>query len=126
MERNLILYAEHSSKIRKSFSSCLKELFPEYELELFSDGNSLKSRLMGELEKISLVITDDSMPGEWGLKIVKDCLPDEKYKPIKFILLSTSALSVEEANKNGALGISKFYNRKKTFGMIGDYLNRKK
>jgi len=125
MERNLILYAENSEKTRKKFSSSLKEYFPNQNVELFHEGDSLDSRLnAGNLEKISLVITDDAMPGKWGLKIIKDCLQNPEYANIKFVLLSTSKFSVEEANNCGALGINKFYNRKKTFRMIEDYLKK--
>ena len=61
MARNKILYAEGNDWLRQAVTEFLK-IFEKYDIESFSDGTLLKSRLEKDVSNVSLVIIDNQIP----------------------------------------------------------------
>jgi DNA-binding NtrC family response regulator len=99
-----ILYAEDDSTIRNLLSCFIYEKLPNYDIEVFSNGNSLKNRLeelLSNKQNVKLILTDNDMTKEnEGINII------EEYSPkinLPFILMSGYNRKTE-AIKAGAYG----------------------
>jgi CheY-like chemotaxis protein len=69
-----ILIADDKEPQRELVSEFIGILFPEYKLEVFEEGESLKNRLEGLVGKetnVKLVLTDNQMPGYEGSKLIE-------------------------------------------------------
>jgi len=105
MTRKKILYAEDSEELRDCIKTSLEEEFPDFHIETHKDGNSLKNRLEQDVSDVSLIITDNRMPGCSGYRIIKDYARRENLKEIPFILFygDDSELG-KHAVEDGAFG----------------------
>ncbi len=65
-----ILIADDVDSVRKITSLMIGHHFKDYEIETFEDGNSLNGRLEKDVKNVSLIVTDNSMPGMKGSEII--------------------------------------------------------
>ena len=94
-----ILLAD-DTEILRDFQRTILKKFPGYEIEEFEDGSSLKSRLEGKVEDVSLVVTDNEMPGVNGSEIISEYAKKSKFP---FVLVYGGGEEIgEQAIKNGA------------------------
>ncbi len=85
----IILFADDDAQILEIHQKNLNKHFPNYQIECFSDGNSLKKRLEGKLDGVKVVLTDNNMPGISGREIIAYCFEKKEFENISFILFST-------------------------------------
>ncbi|MBI4116656.1 response regulator [Candidatus Pacearchaeota archaeon] len=99
--RNTILLADDTEIIRELQRTILGR-FSEYEIEEFSNGNSLRNRLEGKIEDVSLVVTDNDMPGSKGSEIIAEYAGKSKFP---FVLIYGGDEEIgEQAVRDGAFG----------------------
>ena len=87
MTRRTILYAEDDPDFRGTYQKYFRKSFPDNPLETFNDGGSLERRLLGNLDDVALVVTDNKMPGKIGGQIIKEYARREEFRKIPFLLL---------------------------------------
>lgn len=98
--KKTILMADDDQSARKLYSEIFDMAFPDYHLEVFEDGTSLKGRLEKSIENVALVSTDNQMPGIPGNELIK-----EYAKKVPMILVYGGAQHIgETAVENGAIG----------------------
>jgi len=98
--KGIILYAEDREGVRIPTEGFFNAGFPDYNLEVFEDGTSLKNRLEQDLEGVKLIFTDNEMPGIYGGEIINQY---SKKLNIPFILGFGDIESIgREAVENGA------------------------
>ena len=85
-KQKTILLADDDQLIIECYSEVLKMSFPNYNLEIFENGTSLKGRLEKSVENVRVVITDYHMPGITGGVIIKKYAKSENFRKITFIL----------------------------------------
>lgn len=100
MTNNKILYAEDNRNVRDIVQFTLNK----YNLDVYEDGNSLDKRLEQGSDGISIVITDNQMPGPNGSMIIEKYANKEGFKgKVPFVLFYGGEKEIgEEAIKNGA------------------------
>ena len=86
MTRRTILYAEDDAMVRGTYERFFRRFFPDNPLETFNDGNSLERRLSGNLDGVSLVFTDNQMPGKTGGEIIREYARRKEFEGVPFIL----------------------------------------
>lgn len=97
-----ILYAEDDLNFSRIYSEFIEYFFPDYGLEKYFNGLSLKDRLEKSVEDVKLVLTDNQMPNITGSEIIKNYA--NKLK-VPFILMYGGGKDIGElAIKNGAFG----------------------
>ena len=101
MSKSTILYAEDSESMRKLMMGVFEEYFPKRYLEVFENGTSLEERLKQGSEGVSLVFTDNSMPGIDGSEIIRKYYQTKEFKRIPFILFTAEENVGERLEKEG-------------------------
>ncbi len=121
-----IILADDNSYVLSLQENILKMKFPEYELESFKNGNSLEKKLNEPLENISLIITDNEMPGISGSEIIGKYTKDKRFREIPFILCYVGEEEIgKQAVENGAYDyILKPFNIRKYADVVEKALNR--
>ena len=118
MARNKILYAEGNDWLRQAVTEFLK-IFEKYDIESFSDGTLLKSRLEKDVSNVSLVIIDNQMPCCEGSRIINSYARREGFVGVPFVLLYGGSEEIgEQAVKDGAFG----YVLKSGINMVDDLI----
>jgi DNA-binding NtrC family response regulator len=118
-----ILIADDVDSVRKITLLMLKHHFKDYEIETFEDGSSLNGRLEKDVSDVSLIVTDNSMPGMKGSEIIS------KYAGklnIPFILAYADDESIgEKAVEDGAYAfIIKPFNMSDLISLAERAMNR--
>ena len=117
-----ILIADDESTIRKLNSMIVEREFPDYNIELFEDGKELDERLNQNLEEVCLIVTDNQMPGMYGLEIIEKYA--RKLKNIPFVLYYGGDEEIgKDAVKNGAYDYVMKGNYDKLENILGKVLN---
>jgi len=104
-DRKIILYAEDNEAVRRRYERILQRRFPEpeYSVETFEDGSSLKARLDSYVGNVSVVVLDETLPGVTGDQIIKTYARREGFEHIPFILFTSEiGLIGKVALLNGA------------------------
>lgn len=118
-----IFYAEDEPLTRRVVSAKLEKVFPDYEIEIFSNGDSLDKALNLDISEVKYVITDNQMPGINGSEIIKR--HSWMYKEIEFILYTADGeLIGKEAVENGAVYIPKETSNNNLINYLKDNINR--
>lgn len=101
-----ILFADDEESIRSICKIIINDKFPDYEVKIFPDGNSLAGRLEKDVSEIILILTDNSMPpGPKGSEIIQKYARTPKFNEIPFVLSYGGNISIgQEAVRNGAFG----------------------
>lgn len=83
-----ILLADDVEFLRKLYRDIVSSTFPNYEVELFQNGDSLAGRLERDVNNIALILTDNNMPpGPTGSEIIRKYAKCPKFNgTIPFIL----------------------------------------
>jgi len=99
-----ILFADDEESIRSIYKIIINNNFPNCEVEIFPDGNSLAGRLEKDVSNVILILTDNSMfPGPKGSEIIQRYARTPKFNGIPFILSYAGDLNIgEDAVKSGA------------------------
>jgi len=105
--RGIILFADNDAGILEIYQKIFERDLPNYPVEFFSDGNSLKKRLEGLVngtDRIKIVITDNQMPGVSGREIIAKYSGKKESENIYFILFSVCSNDIarEVEDKYGA------------------------
>ena len=96
------MFADDDEIVRKLQQRIFQTKFPEYALEQFEDGTSLKNCLEGEVGDVALVVTDNEMLGISGTEIIRQYA---RVKSFPFILVYGGEMKIgEQAVKDGAFG----------------------
>ena len=122
----IILFADDDYNERKNIPEFLGMKFPNYDIEVFDDGNSLDERLkQRDLENVCMVITDNQMPGIEGSEIIR--IYASKFPEIPFILYYGGDEEIgEEAVRNRACAyVLKPISLKKFYPIIRDALSKR-
>jgi DNA-binding response OmpR family regulator len=70
---------------------------PDYELEVFPNGNKLLDFLKGEKERLpSLIILDVNMPFLSGIDVLRLLKSDEAYQSVPVVMFSTSTSPIDK------------------------------
>jgi len=104
-KKRKILIADDDEENRELVNVFTKKLFPEYELELFEEGASLRKRLEGLVGKennVKLVLTDNQMPGYEGSELIKEYSRKINF-PMILIYGGFNGIG-KQAVENGAYG----------------------
>jgi DNA-binding NtrC family response regulator len=124
--KGTILIADDEEVNRNFYHTVIGNTFPDYETETFVEGDSLKGRLERSVERISLVFTDNEMPGTSGGRIIKEYSRRAGFEKIPFILCYGGPAEIgEEAVRDGAFGyLLKPTSISDILGMINKALGR--
>src|SRR3972149_4062804 len=102
MSRNTILLADDDAAIRSIQKRILNGEFKEMIVDEFSNGTSLDERIRGKIDNVTLIITDNEMPGISGSEIIRRYA--QKFN-IPFILhYGGEERKGEQAVTDGAFG----------------------
>lgn len=101
-EHPILFYTDDDEDDLFVFESIAKELIAS--TYLFSDGDTLLSRLNNPPPKPSLVFVDLNMPTKSGYEIMDEMKSSKKLKGIPIIILSTAgdSFSIEKCRQAGA------------------------
>lgn len=100
-----ILIADDDGNMRKINGIIIRSDFPDYNVEEFRDGISLTGRLEQDVGEVSLVLTDNTMPGINGSKIIERYAKTPRFKQIPMILIYGDKKDIgEKAIEDGAFG----------------------
>ena len=127
MEEKTIYIAEDDDGLRETLGEMILANFPNYSLELFPEGDSLKKgleKLSMDEKRPDLVITDSDVPDKsLGLRIIKEY---SQKTDIPMVLMSGYSL-IEEAKGAGAYAfIQKPFLMQEFVGLIQRALNSRK
>lgn len=90
--KGIILYAEDYEGVRKLVEDIFHSDFSDYDLEVFKDGTSLEERLNQGPNGVSLVFTDNSMPGIDGSDIIIKYAQSNGFRKVPFVLYTAAEL----------------------------------
>ncbi|HEB47091.1 MAG TPA: response regulator [Candidatus Pacearchaeota archaeon] len=97
-----ILYADDEPCMRRLIELVLRSDFPTYKLEIFSNGSELEKRLKQGSDGISLVLTDNNMPGIKGSDIIRKYSKTDPFKEVPFIIFTAEEDVGERSTEEGA------------------------
>jgi len=122
--KKIILFAEDDNLVMQMYESIGPRLFPDYDLEFFSDGTSLEKRFKEGVEGVCAILSDNQMPGIDGSKLVEKYAFTPEFKDIKFILNYGGCNSIgKKAVENGA---ATYFIKPTSLGKIRDFLDSDK
>lgn len=101
--KGTIVIADDRENNRNCIGWWVEDYFSEHPIIYCDDGRALYDVLSRNRDGISLVITDNEMPGRHGVDIIRDY----SGKGIPFILCSSDGNLEKDASSNGALFVKK-------------------
>ena len=100
--KGTILYAEDEPSMRNLMRNIFESYFPNHVIEVFEDGSSLENRLTNGVENVSLVLTDNQIPGITGSEIIRKYSQTDAFKKIPFIIFTSEKDVGERSKEEGA------------------------